>query len=101
MSEKQTTEIDWHAHGMAWALADAMQPGSEEWTAADLARAYEAGAKQAQQFESKRWKEVLEDRGRIHAESSRIYARLAGAVRAGADDAALSRMLREEVRNRA
>ena len=40
---------------------------------------------------------ALTDREFIHAESSRIYSRLAGAVRAGADDAALARMLRAEV----
>ena len=51
--------------------------------------------------ERERWKEMLEERGRIHGESSRIYARLASAVRAGADDVVLGQLLRAEVRNRA
>lgn len=51
--------------------------------------------------ERERWKEALERRGRIHGESSRIYARLASAVRAGADDVVLGQLLRAEVRNRA
>jgi hypothetical protein len=46
--------------------------------------------------ERERWAE----RDDIHTESSRIYARLAGAVRAGADDASLARMLRHEVLSR-
>lgn len=37
------------------------------------------------------------ERSGIHAESTRIYARLASAVRAGADDATLARLLRDEV----
>lgn len=44
---------------------------------------------------------ALDSRAFIHAESSRIYARLAAAVRAGANDATLGKMLRAEVMNRA
>ena len=44
--------------------------------------------------------EILEERGKIHGESSRIYARLASAVRGGADDSALAKMLRNEVNSR-
>ena len=40
---------------------------------------------------------ALDERDQVHAESSRIYARLASAVRAGADDATLGRLLRAEV----
>jgi hypothetical protein len=47
--------------------------------------------------ERERW----EHRDDIHTESSRIYARLACAVRTGADDAALARLLRHEVNARA
>ena len=43
----------------------------------------------------------LRARSGIHAESSAIYARLASAVRAGADDATLGRLLRAEVGARA
>ena len=43
---------------------------------------------------------ALDDRAFVHAESSRIYARLAGAVRAGADDAMLAAILRAEVEAR-
>ena len=42
---------DWHAHGMAWALADACDPrndtGDEMWTTDDIARAFAAGASAA------------------------------------------------------
>jgi hypothetical protein len=40
------------------------------------------------------------ERDDIHTESSRIYARLAGAVRSGADETTLARLLRDEVRQR-
>lgn len=43
---------------------------------------------------------ALEAREFVHAESSRIYARLAGAVRAGADDTTLASLLRSEVNAR-
>lgn len=44
---------------------------------------------------------ALDARKFVHAESSRIYARLAAAVRAGADDATLAQLLRDEVNARA
>ncbi len=47
--------------------------------------------------ERKKWAE----RNDIHTESSRIYSRLASAVRAGADDYSLARLLRCEVNSRA
>lgn len=50
---------------------------------------------------AQRVREALDAREFIHAESSRIYARLAGAVRAGADDATLAKLLRAEVDARA
>jgi hypothetical protein len=56
----------------------------------DVARSQEAA-------ERDRWAE----RDDMHTESSRIYARLASAVRAGADDATLARLLRSEVASRA
>ena len=43
---------------------------------------------------------ALNEREFIHAESSRIYARIAGAVRAGADDHALAALVRKEVAER-
>lgn len=42
----------------------------------------------------------LDAREFVHAESSRSYARLASAVRAGADDATLASLLRAEVNAR-
>mgnify|MGYP003554182048 CR=1 FL=1 len=47
-----------------------------------------------------RWEALLEDRAQIHGESSRIYARLASAVRAGAGDIVLGQLLRAEVQGR-
>lgn len=44
--------------------------------------------------------EALNEREFVHAESSRIYARLASVVRAGAGDAALADLLRKEVEAR-
>jgi hypothetical protein len=43
---------------------------------------------------------ALDARDAVHAESSRIYARLACAVRAGADDAMLGALVRAEVAQR-
>lgn len=43
---------------------------------------------------------ALDAREFVHAESSRIYARLASAVRAGSDDATLASLLRSEVNAR-
>ncbi len=43
---------------------------------------------------------ALDAREFEHAESSRIYARLASAVRSGCEDEALARVLREEVNKR-
>jgi hypothetical protein len=46
----QQEPVDWHAHGMAWAQADAMEAhndGEPEWIANDVARAFEAGARAA------------------------------------------------------
>lgn len=87
MADKQTTGFDWHAHGMAWALADSMQPGgAEEWTAADLARAYEAGAKHAQQMDRKRLRGLLMDCQRhlacnaITADLQELYQRVRAEV---------------------
>ena len=37
----------WKAHGMAWALGDALTSEGKEWTLEDVARAYEAGAHRA------------------------------------------------------
>jgi hypothetical protein len=45
--------------------------------------------------------QALRERQDIHAESSRILGRLGSAVRAGADDATLGRLLRDEVQSRA
>ena len=53
---------------------------------------------QAEEIE--RWQLILNERGQVHGESSRVYARLACAVRAGADDSALAKMLRDEVKSR-
>lgn len=38
---------DWFAHGMSWALSDAFS-SEGNWTLQDIARAYQAGALQAQ-----------------------------------------------------
>jgi hypothetical protein len=43
---------------------------------------------------------AVEEREFIHAESSRIYARLACAVRAGASDTSLATMIRKAVAKR-
>ncbi len=43
---------------------------------------------------------ALDDREFVHAESSRVYARIASAVRNGLDDAPLAAMVRAEVATR-
>lgn len=44
--------------------------------------------------------EALNERESIHSESSRIYARLASALRNGVDDLTVGKLLRDEVRQR-
>lgn len=44
--------------------------------------------------------DALNGREFIHAQSSRIYAKLASAVQAGADDITLGRLLRAEMQTR-
>ena len=44
--------------------------------------------------------DALNERENIHAESSRIYARLASALRNGVDDLTIGKLFRNEVRQR-
>lgn len=57
----ERADIDWHGHGMAWALAESLSTArTDEWTTGDIARAFEAGARAAQRYERGRWKTALQ-----------------------------------------
>lgn len=84
--------------GMLWEFKTLRGRQPFRYFSAEDMRAYAA---QELAAERERLKTVMEDRCRIHAESSHIYERLAGAVRAGAEDIVLGQLLRNEVMNRA